>query len=208
MPIAAEVLPGVRGALDDKPSGLQCLQAERNASGPSSVGTGLHGELSARVIAGPPGRSSVSLCRPRALVIDDEARVRAFVGDAVDSLGYSVDEAEDGAQGLMLLDQHRYELLITDLRMPQMSGWEIIEALARQRRLPIIIMSGFITPADEARAREAGLAILRKPFGVAELKRAIRESLAAERADVPRKPLAKGGESDSPEADAQEPPAY
>jgi two-component system copper resistance phosphate regulon response regulator CusR len=150
----------------------------------------------------------VSLSRPRALVIDDEARVRAFVGDAVDSLGYSVDEAEDGAQGLMLLDQHRYELLITDLRMPQMSGWEIIEALARQRRLPIIIMSGFITPADEARAREAGLAILRKPFGVAELKRAIRESLAAERADVPRKPLAKGGESDSPEADAQEPPAY
>jgi len=106
--------------------------------------------------------------RPRGLVIDDEPGVRAFVYDAVDSLGYEVDAAEDGAKGLALFDQRRYDLIVTDLRMPHMSGWEVVEAVSRRGPMPIVIMAGFITSADEERARDGGIALLRKPFGIAE----------------------------------------
>jgi len=143
---------------------------------------------------------------PRVLVIDDEAQVRAFVGDALDSLGYEVDEAEDGTRGLALIERQPYALLVTDLRMPQMSGWEVVNAVSRRGSMPIVIMSGFITPADEERARDAGLTVLRKPLGFAELKRATREGLAGPGADVPTKPLAKSGEVDDPEAGAQQAP--
>jgi CheY-like chemotaxis protein len=140
--------------------------------------------------------------RSRVLIIDDEPHVRTFVGDALDSLGYEVDEAEDGVRGLALLDRHRYALLVTDVRMPQMSGWEVVETVSRRQSIPIVIMSGFITSADEERAHEAGMAILYKPFGVEALRCAIRDVMPTQPADLSRKPLAKSG--DLAETDIQE----
>jgi CheY-like chemotaxis protein len=146
--------------------------------------------------------------RPRILIIDDDPQVRDFLGTAVERLGYERHQAADGVQGLMLLAQHRYALLIIDLRMPKITGWEILEAVSRREyRPPMVLISEFITGKDKALARRAGVALLRKPLSVARLKRAIEKKLAGQRGDTPRKPLRKSRGPDSPEAERQREPS-
>jgi len=115
----------------------------------------------------------------RILVIDDQAGVRAFVCELLESLGHEADAAEDGPTGLALLPRQRYDLIITDLRMPHMSGWDVVEAVRQQvPRMPLIVISGFATDDDVERAAQAGVCLLQKPFQLAEVKRAIREMLS------------------------------
>lgn len=87
--------------------------------------------------------------RLRILVIDDQARVRAFVCEMLESLGHDADDAEDGPTGLALLPRQQYDLVITDLRMPQMSGWDVLAAVRQQvPTMPFIVISGFTTDDD------------------------------------------------------------
>src|SRR5262245_7801708 len=133
------------------------------------------------------GGTVSSSVRPRILIIDDDPQVRDFISAAVESLGYEVHAAADGVQGLMLLSQHRYALLITDLRMPKITGWEILEAVSRREsRPPMVIISDFISAKDKALARRAGVSVLRKPLSLARLKRAIEKGLAGQPCDTPR----------------------
>jgi DNA-binding response OmpR family regulator len=117
--------------------------------------------------------------RLRILVIDDEAGVRAFVCELLESLGYEADGAEDGATGLALLSRRRYDLIITDLRMPNMSGWDVVEAVRQSvPTMPFIVISGFLTDDDVKRAAPAGVWLLHKPFQLADMKRAIRQTIS------------------------------
>jgi CheY-like chemotaxis protein len=116
--------------------------------------------------------------RPRVLVVDDEASIRALVCDAVKDLGYKADEAADGVAAVALLDQHRFNLIVTDLRMPRMGGWEVVNVVQRRdTAMPIILMAGFATYADKQRAVQGGLVLLLKPFQFDGLKQAIREAM-------------------------------
>jgi CheY-like chemotaxis protein len=117
--------------------------------------------------------------RLRILVIDDQAGVRAVVCELLESLGLDADDAEDGPTGLALLPRQQYDLVITDLRMPLMSGWDVLEAVrGRVPRMPFIVISGFPTDDDVKRAAQAGVLLLHKPFQVAEMKWAIRETIS------------------------------
>jgi CheY-like chemotaxis protein len=116
--------------------------------------------------------------RPRVLVIDDDPSVRLSVCDMLESLGYETDDAEGGGQGVALLERHQYGLVITDLRMPSMSGWAVVNAVReRTPTMPIIVISGFATDDDARQAQTVGVPLLRKPFSVAELRRVVRELL-------------------------------
>jgi CheY-like chemotaxis protein len=114
----------------------------------------------------------------RILVIDDNRAVRALVCDLLGGLGYAADEGEDAGTGLARLARQRYDLVITDLAMPHMSGWEVVEVV-RQRApgTPILIISGFATQDDVARAQRLGIRVLHKPFSVADLGRATEEAI-------------------------------
>jgi CheY-like chemotaxis protein len=151
--------------------------------------------------------------RARVLVIDDEPTVRGFVCDLLEGLGYDADDAEDGRQGLSLLQQYRYDLVITDLQMPNVTGWDVVNAVrGRLPTMPILMISGFATEDDMRQARQVGVPLLRKPFSVAELQRLIRELLAAgaseperlSESDVPRKPLMKAPEEPHARPEAQQ----
>jgi two-component system, cell cycle response regulator CpdR len=189
------IAPG--GGIVFRPEGMvhvACLPAAtaRPTAKPLSVQETERAGAAARVV------------RPRILLIDDDPQVRAFVREALDTFGYESHEAGDGVQGLALFAQHCYELLVIDLRMPAMGGWEIVEIVSRRKPTPpIVVMSGVITTTNEDLARKTGVAVLRKPFGLTELKRAIEEGLAGQQRDTPRKPLSKSRGSDSPEADTQ-----
>ena len=115
---------------------------------------------------------------PKILLVDDNAVVRDMLVDLVGSLGYAADAASGGAEALALFDSNHYDIVLTDLLMPEMSGWEVLAAV-RQRdpRMPVIIITG--TPAvGDPRAAQPGVAVLKKPVDVKALDDAIKAKLS------------------------------
>lgn len=111
------------------------------------------------------------------LLVDDNAVVRDMLVDLVGSLGYTADAASGGVEALALFDANHYDIVLTDLLMPGMSGWEVLTAV-RQRdpRMPVVIVTG--TPAvGDPRASQPGVAVLRKPVDVKALDDTIKEKL-------------------------------
>ena len=119
---------------------------------------------------------------PKILLVDDNEIVRDMLVDLVESLGYHADAAAGGEQALALFDGARYNMVLTDLLMPGMSGWDVLAAL-RQRdpHVPVVIVTGSPVVGDP-RASQPGVAVLKKPVDVAELhsmiKRMLRTRLA------------------------------
>jgi len=114
----------------------------------------------------------------RILLVDDNHVVREMLVDLVGALGYRADAAGSGAEALALFDRGQYDVVLTDLVMPGMSGWEVLAAV-RQRdpRVPIIILTG--TPAiGDPRAAQPDVTVLRKPVDVTALDATIKRMLA------------------------------
>ena len=111
---------------------------------------------------------------PHVLCVDDEALIRMMIADWVDELGLRAIEAESGEDALDKLDKDNVELLITDIRMGGISGWEVAEQ-ARERRpnLPVIYISGY--PCAGEPVPES--IYLSKPFGQRQLQQAVRKAL-------------------------------
>jgi CheY-like chemotaxis protein len=111
------------------------------------------------------------------LLVDDVESVRMALGYCLDELGHSVICAEDGAQGLRAAGEAPVDLVLLDVDMPRMNGFEVCAALRadpRLCRLPVVMMSGRASPDLESRARTNGArALLRKPFGIEDLRSAI-----------------------------------
>ena len=80
----------------------------------------------------------------RILLIDDSLSVRKFIGRMLQAAGYQVDTAVDGEEGLRKAALESYRLIITDLEMPKMNGYEVIQSLRdlpRTRTTPIMVMT-------------------------------------------------------------------
>lgn len=113
----------------------------------------------------------------RILVVDDDADVRRFIVDCLQSLGYSVDEAAEGRSALRRLEETPPDLLIVDYAMPGMTGVDVVmEARASAPALPIIMATGYadMEAVDRVMPPES---LLRKPFRLAELATAVRRAL-------------------------------
>jgi two-component system response regulator FlrC len=81
---------------------------------------------------------------PRILVVDDEEGIRAFVAECLESEGHTVALASDGREALDYVRAHTVDLVITDLRMPNMGGLELVDtALAEQPELQFIVLTAF-----------------------------------------------------------------
>jgi CheY-like chemotaxis protein len=78
------------------------------------------------------------------LIVDDEPDVRLLLTLILHAAGFEVETAADGFEALLLLEVTRPDLVLLDLMMPRMDGWELIEAIrvnARTYELPIVVMS-------------------------------------------------------------------
>ena len=81
---------------------------------------------------------------PSILLIDDSLSIRKFVGRMLESAGYKVDTAVDGEEGLRKASAQNYRLILTDLEMPKLNGYEVIQGLrsrAQTQQTPIIVMT-------------------------------------------------------------------
>jgi CheY-like chemotaxis protein len=119
------------------------------------------------------------MTRPRILVIDDNLLVRDVWCDFLTMVGYEVIAARDGAQGLALFDAGSHDIVVTDLFIPGLNGWQVIDAVRRRRPgTPVILITGSATAADTERARTEAVEMLHKPFDLRELQQAIGSALS------------------------------
>jgi response regulator RpfG family c-di-GMP phosphodiesterase len=121
--------------------------------------------------------------RPRILVVDDEKVIREILADFLDMEGYVVHTVEDGVEALKELHRRSYNLVISDLKMPNMGGLELIQKITEES-LPVltVIMTGFgtVETAIEAMKRGAYDYIL-KPFKVEEVMHIVQRGLDRQR---------------------------
>jgi DNA-binding response OmpR family regulator len=107
----------------------------------------------------------------RMLVVEDEARIGAFLARAFEAEGFTVDVVGDGVQGLARALTGSYDLLILDLLLPGLDGLEVLARLQQQRpHLPVLIVSARGDLATKLRGFELGAVdYLAKPFSLEEL---------------------------------------
>jgi len=114
---------------------------------------------------GSPDRAGTPLC---VLIVDDDPATRLLCAINLQLEGLRVLEAADGHDGLARARFENPDLVVTDVMMPGLDGFQLAEALNRHertRRIPVIFLSGETAAADEARAHELGaLAYVTKPF--------------------------------------------
>jgi len=115
----------------------------------------------------------------RALVVDDSRAIREAMTSMLGSEGWIVDVAEDGARALQMARQLRYDLVVTDLEMPSLGGFELIARLRSDERLkatPVVVITSRANPEHRRRARDLGVrALVAKPI----TRRKLLEALAA-----------------------------
>jgi CheY-like chemotaxis protein len=123
-------------------------------------------------VAGSDGAALPQLLRPgKILVIDDEPEVAAVVRDVLETAGHDVDTAISGSDALQMMEVSPYDLVFTDLGMPDMSGWDVAEKIGATRPgLTVALVTGWGTSLDEADAAKRGIsAVVHKPFEIDEL---------------------------------------
>jgi len=123
-----------------------------------------------------------SLARKRLLVVDDSVTTRSLEKSILEAAGYEVVTAADGEAGWKLLQERDVDLVITDIEMPRMDGFELTEAIRRSKRsheLPVILISARSSDRDKARGIEVGADayIVKSTFDQKELLEALGQLL-------------------------------
>ena len=115
---------------------------------------------------------------PRVLVVDDDPEIVDAVGEALQEDGYLVETATDGATALKRVLEAPPDLIVLDVRMPNLNGWEFCEIVRRQshtRDVPVLFLTACSEVRDQITAMQVGGSDhLPKPFRLAALRDKVR----------------------------------
>ena len=120
---------------------------------------------------------------PVVLIVDDDERLREYVRVNLEMEGYAVHEAASAEEGLRILEESTPDLVLHDVMMPQMDGWEMLKRVQERHgagTIPVVMFSGKIdeAAADEATSRGAQ-GFIGKPFNPQELIEQTKQLLAS-----------------------------
>ena len=90
------------------------------------------------------------------LVIDDERSIRNTLGDILDNEGYKTDDAENGIEGLKLVNSKKYDVILLDIKMPGMDGLEVLDHIMKITDTPVVMISGHGTIETAVEAIKKG----------------------------------------------------
>lgn len=124
---------------------------------------------------------NVSKEKPSILIVEDEPKMRRLLELQLADEGFRARTAADAETGLQFLQQEPVDLVVTDFKLPGMSGLEFLQAIKRiDANLPVVIMTAYGTVESAVDAMKAGASdYVLKPFSLAELVLVIRKELAA-----------------------------
>ncbi len=110
------------------------------------------------------------------LLVDDDVNLLEVVSDMINLLGHEVMKAEGGREALKILENNSFDLVITDLGMPEVGGWDIARFCREHYpKMPILLISGWGAQLDAAEALQKVDSILPKPFQIEELAESIKK---------------------------------
>lgn len=119
--------------------------------------------------------------KKRILVVEDTDDNRRILRDLLTSAGFDIIDAEDGEAGVALAAQHRPDLILMDIQLPLVNGYEAtrrIKADPDTRHIPVIAVTSYALSGDETKAFEAGCdGYIAKPFSPRNLLAKVREFL-------------------------------
>jgi signal transduction histidine kinase len=137
-------------------------------------------EIRTAPVAPAPAPTERPAPAARVLVIDDEMGVREVLAETLRHEGYRVTSCANGHQGVASFDAEPFDLVVTDLGMPGVSGWEVAEHVKRRNpRIPVVLVTGWGDRFTPEEVRERGVDFLvAKPFSLDHVRAIARRALA------------------------------
>ncbi len=115
--------------------------------------------------------------KARVLVVDDDLNLLDLLNDTLNVIGYETVPAHGGIEALERLKQGRYDVMVTDIKMPDLDGIQLLKKVRRQYPdMPVLFITGYASPQMIGEAAPDGL--LTKPFRIAHIEELIEETLA------------------------------
>ena len=123
------------------------------------------------------------------LIIDDDTTLLLLLRQSLEKAGYQILTAAHGLAGLQQMYEHRPDLIILDVMMPRMDGWETVSRIREMSQVPVIMLTAKDAEADKIRGFAAGVDdYVTKPFSFAELTARVGAVLHRTRRAVPTRP--------------------
>jgi CheY-like chemotaxis protein len=112
--------------------------------------------------------------------VDDDPVLRDVFGDLIHTLGYRVKVVGDAGEALTQLRKELFDVLVTDILLPGMDGWQLIAAAGHEQpTLRLVAMTGADAHEECKRATALGVPVLQKPFRLVELRAALHQALTS-----------------------------
>lgn len=117
----------------------------------------------------------------RILIVEDETAAASTLAEFLETFGYETRIADNGQEAIDLCEQDRFDLVLTDIRMPVLDGWHLVSRLQELcPQVPVVMMSGHAGPDVAVRKAELPVkALLMKPLDLREVLATVERLLAA-----------------------------
>ncbi|MGA2090365.1 MAG: response regulator [Endomicrobiales bacterium] len=124
-------------------------------------------------------RNAITLPKARILVTDDDSGIRQLLTCEFERLGYAVDAAFNGEEALEKLQQSKYDIIITDIKMPHVDGIQVLNAVKKSSpETEVIMVTGYATVENAVQAMKDGAYdFIQKPFNLDELGALVEKAL-------------------------------
>lgn len=117
---------------------------------------------------------------PDILIVDDDPPIRNLLRQVFQRIGFSAQEARDGQEAVEIIGTNLPKLMMLDLMMPRMNGWQVLEHLRENgllERIPVVVLTAVGAHRTEGLSAFGVRAILSKPFEIQDLIRTVNEIL-------------------------------
>lgn len=112
---------------------------------------------------------------PTVLIVENDAPVRFLLRVLLEREGYAVTEAINGHEAIAHLAARPFDVILTDLMMPELSGYDVLDFLGGARRSNVIVVTAVPRPEARVTSHPAVRRVIRKPFDISELTDTVRE---------------------------------
>ena len=114
------------------------------------------------------------------MVVDDDAPILELIGDILKPGGYNIVKAQSGSEALEKLKKNKPDLILLDLMMPSMDGWDVCEKIKNNKKtenIPIIFVTAKNDPISRSMGSLASVEYITKPFDMNDMKKKVKSIL-------------------------------